>query len=345
MDESSIVSNEKVLTKHIRRIVLRNFPFPVILFIAALIFFSLIPAGSLGSVKQVHGNEEIIDAYKNGAEFVRCSFNKLYYSNFDFYKGDDIAGYYYYSLEEDSCVFVLVPVTAFPKGEKTDVLKNYSATAMLVRNDDSFKSFLSDFADDIGWNAAGLTSITASFSVDQVTGNTIAYYFIFFITIFVMIACAGLIVVEIIFFAKPVYHISLSKLKLFGKSRYDLDAIDAELENDTKLQIGSVYISSNYLVECGRFSLDVIPIEKIVWMYHFSHYRHALSPRAPLTFSLCVYTDPYHRYTIHRKTKEIVDVITEYFNKNYPDVITEFSDEMHERAEIKRKESKSSKEE
>ena len=341
MDASESLSNVKVLTKHIRKIVIRNFFFPVILFIAALVFFSLIPAGSLGSVKQVHGNEEIIDAYKNGAEFVHCSFDTLYYSNFDYYKGDDIAGYYYYSLEEDSCVFVLVPISSFPNGEKTDILRDYSATAMLVRKDDSFKSFLENFAADIGWNTSGLNSITASFSVDQVTGNTIAYYFIFFITIFVMIACAGLIVTEIVFLAKPVYHISLSRLKSFGRSRFDLDAIEEELQNDCRLHIESVYITSNFLIELGRFSLDVIPIENIVWFYHFSHYRHAFSIYAPLTFSLCVYTDPYHRYTLHRKSKDTVDKITEYFNEHYPEVITEFSDEMHERAEKQRKAKKS----
>ncbi len=153
-----------------------------------------------------------------------------------------------------------------------------------------------------------------------------------------MIISAGFITVDIVYMCKPWLHPTFTLLKKYGYSREEYFEIEQNLKASVNFSNSNLYVTDKYLVEFGRFSVDIIPISNIYWLYHLSHFRHALRHSAPLSFSIIIYTfKPFHRYTIHRKKKDTVTEFETYFNTHMPHIVTEFSEEMHEKSLMLRK--------
>lgn len=322
------------IRNYIKRISRANLIFPLIIFVAALVLFLLVPFREIFLPPKASSIEEIKKIYEEGGHYVDFSLSDLHYTTYDYYTGGKGgASCYYYILDESespSCVFFLIP-EQFTNG-RADVLETYSAKARFVSGGSRLDTFISGFSTDIGWDSNALLEISGHFAVSQTDYRPGLINAIMILVILIMLACLVYIIANIACIFAPHLHPACRRLRHFGLDGRDFTEIDRELSENLLIRAGRLYVTENYLIALGKRNLWMIPLFNIVWAYKFSNWNPFVK-KNKLSYSLIVITSPKDKVSISGNRKAHTDRILSFLEENYSHITVGYTDEIREKME------------
>lgn len=257
--------------KQIRRISLINLTIPAILAIIVVIMYINVPFVDILHPEQLNNTLEADKMYADDVRFVIASFDKLYYTGYDYIKNGKTAGYYYYSLDDNKCTFVLVDSDNIK--EPKDTLTGYSMNASLEKQNDLIKKMISGFSENLDWTNDGLLSVTSVCFIDE-TGFNSSMYVFFGICLFILVVMLfSYLIINIVYFIAPGLDPACMKLKKMTDNPGCLVQADAEINTPEAIIYSSkkIIMTTHYLFYRGIFNIDVIPVSAINKIHKTAH--------------------------------------------------------------------------
>lgn len=263
--------NSNYIYKQIRRISLINLTIPAALAIIVVIMYINIPFGDILHPKQLDNTLDADKMYTDDVRFVNASFNKLYYTGYDYIKNGKTAGYYYYSLDDYKCTFVLVDSDNIK--EPKDTISGYSMNASLEKQNDLIKKMISGFSKNLDWTNDGLLSVTSVCFIDE-TGFNSSMYVFFGVCLFILVVLLfSYLIINIVYFVAPGLDPTCLKIKKITGNLNCLVQADAEINDPESIIYSSkkIIITNHYLFYRGIFNIDVIPVSAINKIHKTAH--------------------------------------------------------------------------
>jgi len=92
---------------------------------------------------------------KNPIVQIHC--DTLYYTGYDNYTKEEVSGHYYYTVQDNYCMFVLLEKT---NDTPEDMLKNFRGTVKITENETAFTNLTVNLSKDMEWSARSLQKIS-----------------------------------------------------------------------------------------------------------------------------------------------------------------------------------------
>ena len=140
------------ITGEIRNLSAKRLIIPTITFVLMILSLMIFP------FFKVFNPEPISNIYnvRLSDKYVKVTAKTLHYSGYNLIKFGNKKYGYYYALNDNQCVFVILPVGSTPK--KT--LTNYSFKGKVIKPNSSYKEMLDAFSKDLNWDSQSLSKIT-----------------------------------------------------------------------------------------------------------------------------------------------------------------------------------------
>lgn len=155
------------ITGEIRNLSAKRLIIPTITFILMILSLMIFP------FFKVFNPEPISNIYnvRLSDKYVKVTAKTLHYSGYNLIKFGNKKYGYYYALNDNQCVFVLLPVGSTPK----KILKNYSFKGKVIKPNSSYKEMLDAFSKDLNWDSQSLSKITGECLISNANYHPIKY--------------------------------------------------------------------------------------------------------------------------------------------------------------------------
>ena len=172
------------ITGEIRNLSAKRLIIPTITFILMILSLMIFP------FFKVFNPEPISNIYnvRLSDKYVKVTAKTLHYSGYNLIKFGNKKYGYYYALNDNQCVFVILPVGSTPK--KT--LTNYSFKGKVIKPNSSYKEMLDAFSKDLNWDSQSLSKITGECLISNANYHPIKYMIFMWFVIVIMLIFVGM---------------------------------------------------------------------------------------------------------------------------------------------------------
>jgi len=249
----------------IRKNAMKHTVVPVILAVLLIFLFVHIPFSQIFNPKELSSVWDVGVSYTVGTRYVTATIDEAYYTGYDVVKGNDTVYSYYYSIDDDRCIFFAIK-------SRDDVLTNYTITGRLLKDDSTYMAMIESFSGDLNWKSDSLLKHSMSVVISEPDYHPKLYTYIMIALIIMLVICSMYILINILYVFVPTMYPAYigrnpkNNRRLFAR-------VSGELKNSRIYTIGSVYITEKYLVDTGLHKISIVPLSKIVWVYRLGSTR------------------------------------------------------------------------
>lgn len=310
---------------HIRKICIYSTLISLAAFLVIVVFCFRIPFSDIFYPAQMSYANSASTVYDSDVEYVEITLNDAHYTGYDCYRRGKVYASYYYSLINNSCTLILVK----NNGQKKlpEVLNNYKIKARLIENSKLTDKVISNMSIDLDWTKSGIKSVTSAITIDETRYHLYIYYYLAICLGTISLILISFIIANVIYAVFPSLYPACIYFKRLSDGKDKIAHVNFELSSRTILESGNIILTDNYIISKSLFSIELIPINKIIWAYEHSTWHHFLWFKIKLTYTLNLLC----RHRIHayspRNTKENIDTVINYLQDNYPDIIFGYTKE------------------
>lgn len=262
-----------------------NLIIPVILSVFLVILYFKLPFEDMLSPVHLESADQCDELYSKDIRFVDISFGKLYYTGYDCMKNGNISGYYYYSLDNGKCTFVLVDSMRVNKPD--EVIKGYSMKASLEKHNHLISQMISSFSKDLKWTKDGL-SAASSISYINETGFNSSLYLFLGVCLFILSALfLSYIIINTLYIIAPGISPPCTRFKKLSGDIKKLIRADSELRKCVCLKAGHTAITDHYLIYISNLNVEIVPLKKIEYVN--LHRMHYIFPRESGKYTISIH--------------------------------------------------------
>lgn len=273
------------ITSQIKKISLANLIYPGIILLVVAVFFIFLPFGNPFHPTRL---ENILDCQNKDYEntFVVATVDNLYYTgyNVSYLFGKDYG--YYYVLENDKCIFVLIPTLDKPE----EHIKDYTIYGRVAKitNSSSAHSMISGLADDLNWSIAGIRNISGNHIINNADYHPFLFLLVLILLLIGIVLSTYLIIINLMHYKEPSTYSLCPHTDASDRKRL-IEKAENELNNNLILNLGDLYLTEHYFIELNKRKVIVLPLMRLVWGYRMGtlnyKIRHKI-PRYNLFFTL-----------------------------------------------------------
>lgn len=115
--------------------------------------------------KQIRTFDEITSAYEKGWRFAVISSSDFYYTGYDYIRSNQKLGSYYFSIQDNTCLFVLLKDRSNAPPAKRH---SYSVSGRLCWQDQAARQMLHSFAKELEWKEEELTKLSLPIMISEI---------------------------------------------------------------------------------------------------------------------------------------------------------------------------------
>lgn len=259
----------------------------------------------------------LFDYYNKGEAFLELTVPKLYYTGYDCVKGSDIKGSYYYAFIDNKCVFFLISDDTC-KGE--DILNNVTIKSKLIIDKQNRDFLITNFSADLKWSKSELDKLSSKFIVSEPDYFVPQAYALLLFIVVTALYSLTYIFIYIAFILFPHMSPMLRHFENSGRAREMLNNADYEFKNSRYSYAADITITANFLVQIKKNNIEIIPLNKIKWIYKHS----TMNMITGITYTLVIHTE--NAVTkIRHLTKFDADLVIDYIEHNYSNILIGYS--------------------
>lgn len=319
-----------VILSTIRKTLLRQLVFPVLLLFTALFALFMVPKSNFLFPRPLNFRSHYENFYNPNLPYVSVTVPEIFYSGCNYLVNGRTEGYFYYTLTDGFCQFYLLDEKV-DSGRDELSFTGLSFKGRLIELDErEYDTLLREMAAGLDWTASSLRDMSAPFAVSTLP------YPVFLTVLFHLLAygCLFLSLADILsslyYIWKPHCSPTFRYLGGFGDIRTLLPKVEIEMKHVCIAKAGDIYLTPSYIVNVDNVKSVILPLESVVWIYYHSrmlslpgfvryHFR--------MSYTLHIVADDGKTYDFTRKKKEALDfIITSLEQRDY-DILLGYSDE------------------
>lgn len=330
------------IVRNIRKALLKQLVFPILLFAAALTALAKIPKTNFLSPRPLNYKSHYENFYNRELPYVSVTVPDLYYTGCNYIVSGHIEGYYYYTLTDGFCQFYLLDNSYVPEQTGGDVSSISLKGRLLEMDNNEYQTLLREIAGELDWTVSSLQKMTAPYVVSALPSPvwlTILFHILAYGCLFLSLTD---IICSLYYIWEPGHSPTFRYLGCFGEIRTLLPKVEIEMKHVSIAKAGNIYLTPSYIVNVDTVRSLILPLESVIWIYYHSrmfsfpglsrfHFR--------MSCTLHILTDDGKTYDFTGKKKEALDYIITSLEQRDTDILLGYSDEnrRHAKEIIKRK--------
>lgn len=323
-EEMGVGGITKLIEKHIRKLCCKTILFSSVVIAAIVIAFICIPFYDMYYPKSVKNIDQTnITALKN-LKYIDASADLLYYSGYDYYRGEHKTGSLYYTLNHNTCTFIMI--SSEGKENTPEIIEHYNGKAAITKNNYVVEQTIEAMAKDLSWNSKDLANFTSAYYLDELGYDPFLYYILFGCLIVLLISLIIHMFIHIIYVLRPLYHPACRRLKRYGNTEQLIRMANTQLFEYVDLRCNDIFITSDFFIELGRNEIVILPISKIKWIYRIGTWKPFFFIRLKRVYHLHLMAEKRLKLIISGKQSSVTSEILEYFQKYHDRMLIGYSE-------------------
>lgn len=314
---------EHHITKSLRAYYKKRMIYPVA-YLCILLFLSfLLPIGSLLFPKQYKENSRALDSDANF--YAKGKFENLYFTGYTRKYMGQIDGYYYYTLNDNKCLIVLLKPNSCEMG--ISHIESIHTSGKVLKQSSTLDTLFTNLSRDLSWSEDGVRETFYPYVFSEPDANDYSAILARVFLILSTIASLGLIIYCLICIAFPFLAFPIRRLFIFGNPREILERAEEELSTLPQLATDDMFITQHYFIETSNFGIAIVPIDKIKWIYKYSTMHRFLGKHLKISYTLYITADKSINIKCPKNTRTDIDGIIDYLSEANHDILVGFSEQ------------------
>lgn len=262
--------------------------------------------------------------YREDVKYVHAQLTDLHFTGYTRTFLGNTTGYYYYTLRNDECFFVLLSPKSCEEGLPT--ISDISFSAKLSRDSGTYQTLLDNVAKDLNWTSNGIRSKVSAYSLSEPDfnpiGNRLLFGFILVTGIYALISLS----LSLLYIRFPWMSPPCQNLRLFGNVKKLLTQAEEELATLPQLATEDIFITENFFIFTSNYGNAIIPINKIIWIYKYSTMHKFFRYHFSITYTLHISASRHLYIQCPKNIKSDIDGIIDYLSEANHDILVGFSE-------------------
>ena len=316
---------EHYITRSIRSVYRRKLiaPFLYLSLLAALYF--LFPISDLLFPQSLTDLGMAEKNYENGDVYVEASLNDLYFTGYTNTLLGSTTGYYYYTMTDGQCMFVLLSPHTCEEG--LPFITHARIRAQIVFQGSAYQQLTDSLAEDLSWTEDGIMSKSSFYILSEPAFHSPLSYLsllLFFVT---GLYAVTVIIIYILYLIFPVLSPPCRQLGRFGKPSELLAQAEDELATLPQLATEDMFITEHYFIEIADSGIAVVPIKEIVWIYKYSTLHKLFWYHFNISYTLHITATKHLYLQCPKNVKSDIDGIIDYLAEANHNILVGFNEE------------------
>ncbi len=313
---------EHHITKSLRAYYKKRMMLPAV-YLCVLLFLSLIfPLGSLLFPSKFNEKTASNSSVQN--YYARANFKDLYFTGYTRKFMGQIDGYYYYTLNDDKCLIVLLSPNSCEMG--LSHIEKINTTGEVMKNSSTLDTLFTNLSRDLSWSEDGVKETFYPFIFSEPDSTGIVTTLIRVFIIISSLVSIGLIAYSMICIAFPSMSFPIRRLLIFGKPNEILENAEEELSTLPQLATDDMFITQHYFIETSKYGVAIVPIDRIKWIYKYSTLHRFLGKHLKISYTLYITADKSINIRCPKNTITDIDGIIDYLSEANHDILIGFSE-------------------
>lgn len=261
---------------------------------------------------------------RNEVKYVNAQLTDLHFTGYTRTFLGNTTGYYYYTVRNDECFFVLLSPTTCEEG--LPVISDVYISAVLSDGSDTYQLLLDNVAKDLNWTATGIRSKVSPYHLSEPDfnpiGNTLLFSFIFITGIYAFISLA----LSLLYICYPWLSPPCQDLGLFGNAKDLLEQAEEELATLPQLATEDIFITEHFFIFTSDYGNAIIPIDQIIWIYKYSTLHKFLWYHFSISYTLHISASRFFYLQCPKNLKSDIDGIIDYLSEANHNILVGFSE-------------------
>lgn len=322
---------EHYITRNIRSFYRRSLFLPVAILITLFAVSFFFPIRSMLRPIAAGDGTSLKNVAESGDVFLNITLKDLYFTGYRKMRFDTPVGYYYYTMRNDECVYVLLSPQTCEQGNP--YIEEASVYAEVRTEKAATDELTEALAGDLSWNKESLSKSVSPYLISEADARSIPSYLL--ILFFVGGALFSLLslVANLLYIAFPRLSPPIRKLGAYGDAGKILKKAEDELMTLPQLATEDMFITEHFFIETSPYGTAIVPINKIIWIYKYSTLHKFLWHHFSISYTLYITAKKRIYIKCPKNIKSDIDGIMDYLAEANHSILVGFSEENRIRVE------------
>lgn len=313
------------ISKNIKTYYKRKLFSPAVYLVLLLLVWHIFSLTELLFPASLTTSDTLESMHRNEIKYVNAQLTDLHFTGYTRTFLGNTTGYYYYTLRNGECFFVLLSPKSCEEGIPT--ISDIYVSAELSRGSSTYQTLLDNVAKDLNWTGNGIRSKVSAYYLSEPDfnpiGNTLLFGFIFATGIYALIS----LVLSLLYILFPWMSPPCQDLGLFGNTKKLLAQAEEELATLPQLATEDIFITEHFFIFTSNYGNAIIPISKIIWIYKYSTMHKFFWYHFSITYTLHISASKYLYLQCPKNIKSDIDGIIDYLSEANHNILVGFSEE------------------
>lgn len=316
---------EHYISRSIKSVYRRKLIAPFLSVALLIILWFLTPISDLLFPSKVSRYEEIKTGYRQGNIYIDTELNQLYFTGYTNTHFGQTTGYYYYTMVDGQCMFVLLSPSTSEQG--LPVIDSIRIQGKILYQGRAYQQLAQALSEDLNWTKDGLTGKVSDYVLSEPAFHSLLseiLLLLYFATGCFAIASLLLYATYILF---PVLAPPCRQLGRFGKASQLLAQAEEELATLPQLATEDMFITEHFFIEIADSGIAVVPIREMIWIYKYSTLHKFFWYHFNISYTLHITANRHLYLQCPKNRKSDIDGIIDYLSEANHKVLVGFSEE------------------
>lgn len=315
---------EHYISRNIKEHYKRRLIMPTFYLLLLLLVWNIFSLSKVFFPQQLASDTTLNSLAKEKVQYVTTTLHDLNFTGYTRTFWGNTTGYYYYTVANGECFFVLLTPESCEEGLPS--IKELPISAKLIRGGNTFSELLNNVANDLNWTPSGIKSKVSPYHLSEADFNPIGNVLLLsFITITGLYALIS-VICSLTFINNPLLSPPCQDLKLFGNPKELLALAEEELATLPQLATEDIFITEHFFIFTSVYGNAVIPIDEIIWIYKYSTLNKFLWHHFSISYTLHITANKRLYLQCPKNIKSDIDGIMDYLAEANHDILVGFSE-------------------
>lgn len=319
-----IENYQNYITRSIKSVYKHRLIAPTIYIALLVVLWLVFPVSHMIFPLNTSSYKEIITNYHEGDTYIETRLSDLYFTGYTNTQYGQTTGYYYYTLVDDNCIFVLLSPRTCEEG--LPYIETTHIRARILQQGKAYQQLTDALAADLSWTSSGIQSKVSSYILSEP-----AFYTVFSTITMLLFVASGLyalvvVLLSLLYVLFPVLSPPCRRLGRFGKPAQLLAQAEEELATLPQLATEDMFITEHYFIEVADSGIAVVPIQEIIWIYKHSTLHKIFWYHFNISYTLHITTNKHLHIQCPKNIKSDIDGIIDYLAEANHDILVGFSE-------------------
>ena len=316
---------EHYISRNIKAYYKRKIFSPAVYLVLLLIVWNIFSLTELLFPASLASDTTLDSLQREEVKYINAELSDLHFTGYTRTFLGNTTGYYYYTLRNDECFFVLLSPKTCEEG--LPVISNVSVSAVLDTGSTTYQLLLDNVAKDLNWTSTGIRSKVLPYYLSEPDfnpiGNTLLFSFIFVTGIYALIS----LTLSILYIRFPWLSPPCQDLGLFGNAKKLLEQAEEELATLPQLATEDIFITEHFFIFTSDYGNAIIPIDQIIWIYKYSTMHKLFWYHFSISYTLHISASKYLYLQCPKNIKSDIDGIIDYLAEANHNILVGFSEQ------------------